>query len=366
MLDRRTMAAMLAAAPFAKSLSRLDVPDPGLHPLRTEGAAIFGISPDASVLVGHVDSDRLAFLDATSLAVISETESTDWMQLLDDRSVAWSPDGTKMAFSLRAWAATMDSDIFVVDSATGALTNITPEDTGTIADSFMNATDLWVDTSPIWLDDDTLLFARHSVPNGEERQCELIKVSISSGATELFLDLEPHGLWQVDSKIWRLSGGDLVFLAASTDFQVGREAVRISPDGDLSRIHLDALDTFVIDSVNDTHMIAMEVAQYEWWYVPLDTEEEPVPIWEKFELPNGWTRASIPILGPEPETVFIILKSEQGVYAPHLFVDGGIRQLAHLPGADDTAALFPRWADEWILVTGKDDSWLVPEAGVTN
>lgn len=362
MIDRRTLMALTATSPLIRPRARLDVADPGITPLNTEGAVIFGISPDATVLLGKTGDDRLVFLEASTQKAISETDAMDAIGMIDEQSVAWNPGGTRFAFSLRAWQIDRDSDIFVVDIDTGEVTNVTPEGHGVVAASLMESDTSQVDTSPCWLNDDTLLFARHKTLSRDDLPCEIVKLTISDGSVETFIDLAPHSILWVGSKIWQLSGGDLIFSVTYSDTSVPWGAVMVSPDGELTKIHHGALQPFTIDSVNDTAIIAFEVAQYAWWYVPLDPMDEPIPIWGKFHQPDGWTLRSVFALGPEPDTMFVVLQTPEGDDSAHLFEGEEDRQLAKLDG--EGQSLIPHWAGDWILVAGEPSSWLIPRAGV--
>lgn len=362
MFDRRSLIALGMSLPVAGTSLRLDVSDPRLDPINNQGVAVSGISPDSTMLVGTADRDRLVFLDISSHAVISTTEPMDAVALIDELSVAWSPDGSKFAFSLMAWRQAIDSDIFVVDVASGEVTNLTPEDSNIVAGSLLDDIDPRIDTCPVWLDDDTVLFARHTDLPEDVPGCELATVSVSSGSTETFLDLAAHNILWLDSKIWQLSGGELVLGVSYRDGDKRQGAIMISPDGEVTETELGIPSGIIIESVNDTHMIVSDVREYAWWYISLDNSEEPILLWEKFSKPEGLAQRSIPILGPEPDTMFVVLKTTEDVDSAHLFENGAHEQLAQITG--EGQSLTPHWASKLILVSGNPDSWLVPLDGV--
>lgn len=362
MIDRRSLIALGLTTPLAGKSFRLDYPDPRLDPINSQGIEFFGISPDSTTLVGTVDGERLAFLDISAHEIISETKESDIISVLDQQSVAWSPDGTKFAFSLMTWRLSIDSDIFIVDIASGEITNLTPEESGVEAGSLLDDIDPQIDTSPVWLDNDTLLFARHTALKEKSPACELVTVSVSGGTPEVFLDLAANNILWVDTKIWQSSAGELVLGVSYQTGDTRQGVIRISPDGELTEIDLGIPSGFMIESVNDTHLIYSDLREYSWWYVPLDNSEERIDIWEKFIRPEGWTQRSIPILGPEPETMFVVLKTTEDVDSAHLFKDGSHQQLAQLTGGGQ--GLTPHWASKLILVAGNENSWLVPQDGV--
>lgn len=344
------------------NMSRLDIPDPTLSALNTEGVNLFGISPDASVLVGRRDRESIVFLDAETRLPISESVPLPEISILDERTIAWSPDGTRLTFGINAWQLLRDSDIFVADVATGEVTNLTPEGHDEEVGSLLDVQDVKVDTSPVWLDDDTVLFARNTNPTGDGFMSELWTLSLNEGTQKRYMDMTDHNIRDIYGKIWLLSGGELVFMATITGENFQNGMVMISADGEVTIPHREKTRTSQLLSVNDSHAIVLDMQAYEWWYLSLDDSLDPVLLWEQFELPEGWMNKAFPVLGPEPDTMFTVLQTPHDRYSAHLFTPDGNRQLAELAG--DFGNQDFHWAEDCILIAGKADSWLVPLEGV--
>ena len=344
------------------NLLRLDISDPTLEALNTDGVVLFGISPDASVLVGRADKTRIVFLDAKTRIAISESAAIPEIGLIDETAVSWSPDGKRIAFGLQAWRLLRDSDIFIADVETGEVINLTPEGHEKEADSLLTVPDVQIDISPVWLDDDTILFARHSGFDEDEITCELWTISLGDRTEQLYMDLTEHNIRDIFTKIWLLSGMELVFTAIINDENHQRAVVMITADGDVTTPHREQMRTAHLLSVNDSHMIIQDVQAFEWWYMPLDASQDPVPLWEQFELPDGWVNTAFPILGPEPDTMFTVLQTPHRKDSAYLFTPDGDRQIAVLTGVYDHQT--SHWSKDSILIAGKSDSWLVPLEGV--
>lgn len=346
----------------ANNLLRLDIPDPTLEALNTDGVTLFGISPNASVLVGKRDTHEICFLDAETRFPISESSAIPELIIFPDTGIAWSPDGRRIAFDLQAWRTERDSDIFIADVTSGDVINLTPEGHDNEADNLIKEPDVEVDTSPVWLDDDTIVFARHRIHDRDALTCDLCTLTVSTGQVSTLLDLAESGIVFVSSNMWRLSDGSLVFLAVFSGRDIRRGAVMVTPDGEVADIQPGFLETVNYLSVNDSHMVIQDVQAFEWWYIPLDASQAPVPLWEQFELPEGWVNKAFPILGPEPDTMFTVLQTPHRKDSAYLFTPKGDRQLAVLTGVYDHQT--SHWSKDSILIAGKSDSWLVPLEGV--
>ena len=128
MIDRRSLIALTATAPFMVKAPRLDMPDLRLDALELEDGEdvkILSISPDATTIVGIKDRERLCFYRSESpfyetavIDVLSTSDPLPELQAIDPSSIRWSPDSSRIAFSINAFLYMRDSDIYVVESAT--------------------------------------------------------------------------------------------------------------------------------------------------------------------------------------------------------------------------------------------------------
>lgn len=357
MIDRRAFVALTASIPFASPLPRLDLPDPRHSALNTEGVRLLGISPDASVLVGTRNREQISFLDAETRFPISESEALPEVALIDESSVAWSPDGSKFAFSLNAWVVMRDSDIFVVDVFSGEVSNVTPEGHDREADSLLDMTDVQVDMYPVWLDDTTLLFARHEnfPPDSGDMQTRLVSLNLETGEVQPCADLTAAGIRYVAGPMIQPADEWIIFTGddAENEFHLFSAA----PDGTIATIDTGELRTFRLVDANETHAVVIDPASFETWYVSLHTDEAMVPLWEHFELPESTAPMSNPVLGPEPHDLAVILRTQGENPSLYRFSDRESKELAQLVG--DADAPVCHWAEDQILVTSRKDSWLV-------
>lgn len=358
MIDRRTLIALGMAAPTVKTSFRLDLPDPRIHPLNTGGIHVFGISPDASLLVGIREREALCILDAKTRETLAESDPIPELSLLDEQSVRWSPDGTRIAFSLSPWIQLRDSDIFVMDVSSGELTNLTPEGNDKEAHSLMDEQSANVDVNPVWLDDDTLVFARHRYEKDQDIQISLTTMSLADESTDAWIDLSAADVMYVTSPIWKRSDGTLVFGTDSRkNDQNVNSAMIVSPDGTIEEIELGEHGSVRVLDVNDTHLIAIDQAAFTYLYVPLDSSSDGADLWDHFKLPETYAVRSDATFGSDPNT--ILLMAEQG--EDRMFImqvsESEATEIAELYHASGPVSIV--WAQDVILVTSNNAAWLI-------
>lgn len=179
MITRRTLTQSMLACAIGIAIPRALVaqtpaasPDAssGVREVDVEGVPL-GLSPDGTMLAGFGQNDTICIWDAQTLEVVAESEPFPEIFQVDERSIAWSPDSSAIAWSLHAARNFVDSDIFVFDLASGAIVNLTedePKDKpavnliGDDAEGYV----LDIDVYPAWSPDgESLVFAR-SVASG--------------------------------------------------------------------------------------------------------------------------------------------------------------------------------------------------------
>lgn len=136
-------------------------PEP-LDFLPTRGAA--HLSPDGQ-RVAHADGDRLCVYAITGGAPVCAAPAI----ALDPRSVQWSPDSTRLAFTEDFFRRLDEPDIWTMDTATGATGNLTDdgEERARLADAEWAAP---ADVSPLWSPDGSeILFVRYTRVSGAIR-----------------------------------------------------------------------------------------------------------------------------------------------------------------------------------------------------
>lgn len=349
---------LVAGMPVLGKAAKLDEPDLRLGALDTNGARIFGISPDGSVLAGMTDNTVLTFLDAESLSIISESESIPELELMEEATVSWSPNSRTIAFGFN-WQFGPNLPLWIADVETGhveTITSLDPRDAATPQSREDGTIDRLFTA---WLDNDTVLVSQLTSPTIDEPDHAIWAINTVTGDSEEYADLGEQAISLIASRMWRLNGGEIVFAARiqNGDGPLHNGAVLLSPDGKVTERRPGELSTAMIVDVNDTHMITNDLVTIETSYIPLDPGEEPALLWEQFTKPDGWEEAMLPILGPYPDTMFSVLMNDRETLSAHLFVGKQEHQLHQLTG-EFRSTMF-HWADGKILIAGAGDSWLI-------
>lgn len=360
MIDRRSLIALGLSAPLMVSSLRLDLPDARIHPLNTGGVRVVGISPDASLLVGIRERESLCILGAESGETRAESDPFPELRLLDELSMDWSPDGTRMVFSLSPWVQMRDSDIFIVDTSTGEVTNLTPEGITKEAASLLEVDHSLVDTNPVWLDDETLVFTRHEFGGNVNSFVELTKLTLPDAETRPWVNLASADIEFAVGPIWKRSDDSLVLGTYRETADGWKDGiVIIEPDGTFTDLQMDDLRTFRVSSVNDTHAIVVEPSQLLYWNIPLDAPgnrqrmtDDTIQTWD-----GPWR--SEPVLGPDGDAVWVVTEPEQGVVRLSYIEDLSPTPVAELAGYTG-GVIRIHLAVTHFLLTSKDSSWLIP------
>lgn len=106
------------------------------------------------------------------------------LRSLDPETVRWSPDSRYLAFHENFFQMFIDPDIWVWDTQTGELRDLTDDG----QDRSLLTSDTWknIDTMPDWLPDGRTLFLRYSRVNGETLPPDIYAIEPSgSGLTKL-------------------------------------------------------------------------------------------------------------------------------------------------------------------------------------
>lgn len=91
-------------------------------PVEVDGFPL-SLSPDGSLLAGMgADGRQFCVWDIDRLESRCDGDLPD---LVEVRSIAWSPDSTAVAFSLGVLNRLTDSDLYIFDAVTGTLDNLT-------------------------------------------------------------------------------------------------------------------------------------------------------------------------------------------------------------------------------------------------
>jgi hypothetical protein len=127
------------------------------------------------------DGERFAYLDGPSICVYaidgaqrSCTAVQDRIDALDPQSIRWSPDSRYLVMTENFFVMFVDSDIWVLDTESGTLSNLTEDS----IDRIDVTADDWadIDVIPHWLGDQ-IVFLRYSRKDGETASPEIMTIA---------------------------------------------------------------------------------------------------------------------------------------------------------------------------------------------
>ncbi|MGH2562320.1 MAG: TolB family protein, partial [Thermomicrobiales bacterium] len=197
-LCRTILAALLLATVTLHPAAAQQATPPAELPERREvklpDARIVALSPDGTRFVASKSAGaRLTDLCVYDVATLTEQTCGD----LEARriaisldSVVWSPDSTKITFAEDAFRIFVDGDLWLMDAATGELTNVTDDGyEGRIEvwddDEEWPETPIHVDILPAWAPDSrSIAFSRSPIFNGEFRGNQIVSLDLASGEVE--------------------------------------------------------------------------------------------------------------------------------------------------------------------------------------
>lgn len=184
-----TLALGLAGTDLAAAGTPAASPVPGGQrtiPL-AQGDRLLAVSPDGerlAILNGQRDLCVAAIADGT--VPICAGLGKHGVTSLDQQQVAWSPDSTRVAFTENSTQLLRDSDIWVMDAASGALADLTDDGYDgrlPIAGPVPGTANLPVDVAPAWSADGQTIFFARSVVQGDRVQGTSIERIPAAGGT---------------------------------------------------------------------------------------------------------------------------------------------------------------------------------------
>ncbi len=161
--------------------------------IEIEDGRVHSLSPDGRWLL--VETNRALCIYQTEpvqlkTCVDQPDNSVDW------RNVAWSPDGSRVAFTQDFIRMFVDSDLWVLEAETGKLTNLTDDGVDRFRPGSQDS--LQVDLCPTWSPDGkSLLFSRSSYSEGEWQGTALYRIPADGGDPQKLLSVseEPAAVW---------------------------------------------------------------------------------------------------------------------------------------------------------------------------
>ena len=258
------LAALMISTGYAVSQTTAQSPPTGGEVRQVDlphGRAI-SLSPDGALLAAYDrEVDSLCVYAVEDMAEVSCADLTGLRTAVRVGDITWSPDSTRLAFGQDAFVFLRDSDLWVMDAQTGALTNLT--DDGFDDSLFPNdgESDYFVDLAPAWTPDgQAITFSRTIGIDGDFSSNVIAQIPASGGEAETLATVSESrpgvfyipGGWSPDGAtffynvdtadrddpqngIWALdaASGQTRQLAGTDDPELGSLALRqVSPAGD--------------------------------------------------------------------------------------------------------------------------------------
>jgi dipeptidyl aminopeptidase/acylaminoacyl peptidase len=192
-----------------------------------EETQLLSLSPDGRWLFGL----RLESVCIFEAATLVEKVCSSWKSTIDPNSITWAPDSQRIAFTENL-PALVESDIWVFDISTGALSDITNDNLeGDLSTTLQRAqsdkVDINLDSLPAWSPDGkTLAFIRSTY--GNTKQTFLCLISATGGeVTKLLIVDDQHSLAVWRGMRWTSDGKKILFTIAILDDTTGKNGVWI-------------------------------------------------------------------------------------------------------------------------------------------
>jgi len=179
--------------------------------IKTQGARPISLSPDGRWLL--VDQGGVPCMYDTAPLTLKFCVDESDIHGMDDQSVAWSPDGARVAFTENFFQHMNDSDLWVLEVEGEKLANLTDDSVERLSFGAQSEGDPLVDVLPTWSPDGKkLLFARSAQKDGEWAGTVLYRISASGGKPERLQTIDPEmpgAVWP--SMRWTRDGKKIVY-----------------------------------------------------------------------------------------------------------------------------------------------------------
>ncbi len=183
--------------------------------LTVDGGQVLGGSPDGTMVAVLEQRVSLCIVEIATQQQLSCAPLEERQITPRPEDVVWSPDGTRIAFTELGFILGTDSDLWVMDVASGDLTNLTDDGfEGVILSLDSSEADLVsIDASPAWTPDGQFIsFGRSGWANGASTGTVLARVPAAGGPVEELAqvsDTEPGVLFHRSA--WSPDGTTLYF-----------------------------------------------------------------------------------------------------------------------------------------------------------
>jgi hypothetical protein len=173
----------------------------GVRPIEVEDTRIVSMSPDGGSFVGlrpaiGYRNGELCVFDLETLAERSCADLSGLDAGIRVEDITWAPDGSQLAFGEETFKYFIDGDLWLMDAATGELTNLDDDGhEGDIPIIDAGPGTVSIPVSPAFSPDGRLVaFSRSTIVDGERRGTDIATVPVAGGE-------EPTVLTTVDPEI---------------------------------------------------------------------------------------------------------------------------------------------------------------------
>ena len=216
---RLTFALLMLGSPVpAAALAQNSTPAASDTVAVTFPNRVIDLSPDGKSVVAY-DSSQLCVYDvATQKERTCADLAAKNIKLRPD-DVVWSPDSTKIAFAEQAFTFLVDGDLWVMDAATGELTDLTDDGyagkllIGGDGNAALKGRTIYEDIVPAWSPDSrSIAFSRSKIVDGEQAGNDLAVISASGGEVRTIASVTPQLMGVLYYGIaWTPDGGSIAY-----------------------------------------------------------------------------------------------------------------------------------------------------------
>ncbi len=351
--------------------------------IEIDGVRIISLSPDGTTVVAGkpmagFEHGELCTFDVAMLAEKACADLSGLVAGLRTEDVVWSPDSTKIAFAERSFITFQDGDLWVMDAASGELTNVTDDGVeGGV--SLLNPpdpdiTEYFFDVNPAWSPDgQSIAFSRSTWRDGDWQGNEIAVVPIAGGTPRTIAQVTPDvpgvvyfGIdWQSDGSrlfynvnypdtsdrrngIWVMDtdGQNARQVAGTTDSELGPPSVvQVAPEGD--RLLAFYVAAAAQNAQRGPHYAIVDAASGE--ATPLTIQDPDAP---------EFAFAGLATLSPDGSKVLYVSRQtepENQVFLRDLPDGDEVRLVDGLSRAFTVAyGLVPTWASDGSVLMNSD------------
>jgi dipeptidyl aminopeptidase/acylaminoacyl peptidase len=190
-----------------------------------EETQLVSLSPDGKWFFGQ----RLETVCIFEAATLVEKVCSSWKTAIDPNSIAWAPDSQRVAFTENL-TALIESDLWVFDISSGALSNITNDGLeGDISSSLQRAesetVDINLDSLPAWSPDGKTLAFIRSIYGTTKRTFLCLILATGGEVTKLLTVDDQYALAVWHGMRWTPDGKKILFTITLLEDETGKNGI---------------------------------------------------------------------------------------------------------------------------------------------